>query len=80
MSFENFPFILFLWQLLSLCASKKVIPFGDRPLPINCPKVKNTPATGTSGPSYEETSQKPFMSLPIELRKIEELQKNDATK
>lgn len=35
-----------------------------RPLPANCPKVKNTPALGTSGHSHEETSQKPFISLP----------------
>lgn len=71
-SFENLPLISFLWRLLNLRGKPTVIPVGGRPLPANCPKAKNTPATGTSAPSYEETSQKPFMSLPTELRQDEE--------
>lgn len=58
----------------------KIISVGGRSLQTNCLKVKNTPATGTGGPSYEETSQKPFMSLPTELHQEEEPQKNDAMK
>lgn len=58
----------------------KIISVGGRSLQTNCLKVKNIRATGTGGPSYEETSQKPFMSLPTELCQEEEPQKNDAVK
>jgi hypothetical protein len=53
----------------------KITLIGVRLLPTNCLKIKKTPATGMSGPSYEETSQKPSMPLPTELCQEQEPQK-----
>lgn len=67
-------------EIATLVWQVKIISVGGRSLQTNCPKVKNTPARGTSGPSYEETSQKPFMSLPPRALPREEPQENDAVK
>ena len=74
------PAKLFLWRLLNSHSKQTIILVRGRPLPANCPKVKNAPALGTSGPSHEETSQKPFISLPTELHQDEEPWKKDATR
>lgn len=72
---KSFP-----WRLLNSHGKQTIILLRGRPLPANCPKVKNTPALGTSGHSHEETSQKPFISLPTELHQDEEPWKKDVTR